>query len=54
MIIKILGLIMVFIGLLILKYFPDMSDYQNKGMTLFGILIGVLLSIVGIIMLVAG
>ncbi|MFH0929328.1 MAG: hypothetical protein V1818_03160 [Candidatus Aenigmatarchaeota archaeon] len=54
MILKVLGLIMLFLGFLVLKYFPDMSDYQQKGMTSFGILIGVVLSITGIIMLIVG
>jgi len=54
MLVRILGLITVFLGFLILKFFPDISDYQNKGMTLLGILIGVILSIMGIIMIVVG
>ena len=54
MIIKILGLIAVFLGVLVLKYFPDMSDYQKKQMTMSGILIGIILCIAGAIMIIFG
>jgi hypothetical protein len=54
MILKILGLISLFLGFLVLKYFPGISDYQEGGMTSFGILIGIVLSIAGIIMLIVG
>ena len=54
MLIKIFGLLAVFLGFLILKYFPDVSDFQKSQMTLFGVLIGVALSIAGIVMLIFG
>ena len=54
MLIKILGLITIFIGFLVLKYFPGISDHQAKGMTLSGILIGAAISIIGIVMLIFG
>ncbi|MBN2202790.1 MAG: hypothetical protein JW700_01195 [Candidatus Aenigmarchaeota archaeon] len=54
MILRILGLLSIFFGFLVLKYFPGMSDYQQNGMTSFGILIGIVLSIIGVILLIAG
>jgi len=54
MIYKILGLIFLAIGFLVLKYFPDISDYQKKGMTLSGILIGILFALIGIGLLIFG
>ena len=54
MIVKVFGLVMIFVGFLILKYFPGISDYQKKGMTLSGVLIGIIISIIGIIMLILG
>jgi len=51
---KIIGIILIIIGLFILKFFPDMSDYQKKGMTLTGILIAIFLILVGIGLLIFG
>ena len=51
---KILGLILAVIGFLILKYFPDIKTYQHEGMTMTGILIGVLFILVGIGLLIFG
>ena len=47
MIMKIIGLILAFVGVLMLKYFPGISDHQAKGLTLTGILIGIILILVG-------
>jgi hypothetical protein len=54
MIVRVFGLVVIFLGFLVLKYFPGLSDHQNKGMTLSGILIGIIISIIGIIMLIVG
>jgi hypothetical protein len=51
---KILGLIMAVLGFIILKYFPDVTTYQHKGMTMSGILIGILFILVGIGLLIFG
>jgi len=51
---RILGLILIALGFVILKYFPDISSYQHKGMTLSGILIGVLFILIGIGLLIFG
>jgi len=51
---KIIGLILTIIGFLILKYFPDISSYQKEGMTLSGILIGVIIILIGIGLLIFG
>ena len=51
---KIIGLILIIIGVFILKFFPDMSEYQRKGMTLSGILIAIFLILVGIGLLIFG
>jgi len=54
MIYKIIGLILLAIGFLILKYFPDISSYQKNEMTLSGILIGILFALIGIGLLIFG
>jgi hypothetical protein len=54
MILKIFGLLMIIVGFLILKYFPDISGYQKKEMTMTGILIGVILFLVGIGLIIFG
>jgi len=51
---KLLGLILAILGFLILKYFPDMKNYQNEGFTFTGILIGVLFILIGIGLLIFG
>ena len=51
---KILGLILVVLGFAMLKYFPDVTSYQNKGFTMTGVLIGVLFILVGIGLLIFG
>lgn len=48
MITQVIGLIMALVGFLILKYFPDVNDYQLRGVTLSGILIAIILILVGI------
>lgn len=45
---KILGVILVILGFLILKFFPDIGSYQTKSFTMTGILIGILFILVGI------
>ena len=52
MLYKIIGFFMLLIGAFIVRYFPDVSDYQAKQMTLTGIWIGILFIIVGLIMIV--
>jgi len=54
MIYKILGLILVIMGVAILKYFPDVTTYQHGGMTLSGILVGIVLILGGIALLIFG
>jgi len=51
---KILGLILVVLGFAVLKYFPDITNYQSKGFTMTGVLIGVLFILVGIGLLIFG
>ena len=51
---KILGLILAILGFAILKYFPDTKSYQHLGMTMSGILIGVLFILIGIGLLIFG
>jgi len=48
------GLIPLLLGLLIIRYFPGYKDHQPKGMTLTGILIGIILFLFGIVLLVFG
>ena len=54
MILKIIGLILALVGVLMLKYFPGISDHQFEGFTLSGILIGVVLILVGAILIIFG
>jgi hypothetical protein len=49
-----LGLFLTIIGLLMLKFFPDMSDYQPVKLTMSGILIGIILILVGLVMMIVG
>jgi hypothetical protein len=49
-----IGLLLTVIGLLMIKFFPDISDYQNAKMTSTGILIAVILIIVGFGMMFLG
>lgn len=54
MILKVIGLILAFVGILMLKYFPGISEHQVEGFTLSGILIGVVLILVGAILVIFG
>jgi len=54
MIIKVVGAILAFVGFLMLKFFPGLSDHQREGFTLSGILIGIILILVGIGMIFLG
>jgi len=54
MIYKIIGLILAVIGFLILKYFPDVTTYQDRGTTLSGLLIGIIFILVGIGLVIFG
>ena len=51
---NILGLILIVLGLAILKFFPDVTTYQHGGMTMSGILIGVVFILVGIGLIIFG
>jgi hypothetical protein len=54
MITQAIGLILALIGFLILKYFPDVTEYQIRGYTLSGILIAIILILVGIYLVFSG
>ena len=51
---KILGIILIVLGFAILKFFPDVTNYQSRGFTMTGILIGILFILVGIGLLIFG
>jgi len=51
---KVIGFILAVVGFLILKFFPDISGYQKEGMTLSGILIGVIIILIGVGLLILG
>jgi len=51
---KLIGLILMGMGFLITKYFPDINRYQRAEMTLAGILIGIFSFLIGIGLLVFG
>lgn len=48
------GIILIAIGILIIIYFPQIGEYQSKGFTRAGLLIGVILIISGAILLIFG
>ena len=50
----VIGLISIFVGLLMLKFFPSIPDYQSKEFTLSGILIAIILILVGIGLILSG
>ena len=54
MITQVIGLILALIGFLILKYFPDVTEYQISGYTFSGILIAIILILVGIYLVFSG
>ena len=54
MILKIFGLLLIVLGFLILKYFPDMQRYQTSDFTMSGILIGAVMIVVGIVLVIFG
>jgi hypothetical protein len=51
---KAAGIVLIIVGFWFLKYFPDMSDYQRKEMTMTGILMGITFFLVGIGLLIFG
>ncbi len=48
MIIRVIGLVLAFVGFLMIKYFPGVREHQRRGFTLSGILIGIILILIGI------
>ena len=54
MILKVIGLILAFFGILMLKYFPTEADHEVKGFTLSGIFIGIVLILVGAVLVIFG
>lgn len=51
---KIVGVLLMFVGVLIVRYFPGVASYQKIGMTLAGIWTGILLFLIGIVLLIYG
>lgn len=54
MITQVIGLILAIVGFLMLKYFPDQTDYQISGYTMSGILIAIILILVGVYLIFSG
>ena len=52
--IKIVGLILIAVGLLTLRNFPGIGQSQREEMALGGILIGLILFLIGVVILVFG
>ncbi len=48
---KLLGVILIVIGFLIVKHFPDMPDYQPDKFTWTGVLVGLLILFAGLALL---
>lgn len=51
---KIAGLILITLGLLTLRNFPGIGQHQRESMTITGISIGLILTLVGIAVLIFG
>ena len=51
---KAVGIIIALIGFLMLKFFPEMSDYQKDSFSKSGVLIGIILILVGIVLIIVG
>ena len=51
---KIIGLVILIFGAYTLRHFPDLRRYQRPEITSTGILIGVILSLVGLGLLIFG
>lgn len=52
MLYKIIGFFLLVLGAFIIRYFPDVSDYQAPKMTVTGIWVGIILVIVGLVMII--
>jgi uncharacterized membrane protein (DUF441 family) len=51
---KAIGILLALAGLLMLKFFPDMLDYQSPEFSKSGILIGLVLIAIGVVMIAFG
>lgn len=54
MLLKLLGILLVVIGFLILRRFPDISGYQRPEMLATGLFIGAAAFVVGIALIIFG
>jgi hypothetical protein len=51
---KAIGILLALAGLLMLKFFPDISDYQPEAFSKSGIMIAIALILIGAVMVVIG
>jgi len=51
---KIIGLVLLFLGFLIIRYFPDTQKYQREGFLLSGLFVGAVLFVVGLALVIFG
>ena len=51
---KLLGIFFIIIGIFMTFFFPDVSDYQPKGFSISGIVIGIILIAAGILLVIFG
>ena len=51
---KAIGILLALVGILMLKFFPDIADYQSEGLTKSGIVIGIVLIAMGALLIVFG
>jgi hypothetical protein len=54
MIVKVIGILLALVGFLMLKFFPDILDYQPEGFSKSGIMIAIVLVLLGIAMIILG
>ena len=53
-VLKIVGAILVILGYLILRYFPNISGHQYRSMLNLAFLIGIIMFLAGIVLVVVG
>jgi len=54
MILKVVGSILAFFGILLIIYFPTEADHEIQGFTFSGIFIGIVLILVGAVLVIFG
>ena len=51
---KLIGLVVLLVGLFVMKNFPDIAQYQQKEMTVSGLFLGMIMFLAGLVLMVFG